>query len=155
VKEARKIGKFTVQQSPACPGPSYFHIGHSLEGSTLFAPELNYIMDIVLKLKAELAKIRLGKWVNRIRYGSNRSSVRVNFRSNAFGSGSGLGSSLVTFESVMFGSGLCLVRIEFGSGMFRVVYGSLVMIGYRTGLIWVGWHLLQCSGECQVACKSC
>ena len=47
-----------LESSPACPGPNYSHIVHSPEGNTSLAPQLNYITDIVLELKAELAKIK-------------------------------------------------------------------------------------------------
>jgi len=43
---------------PACPSPNYSHIVHSPEGKTSLAPQLNYITDIVLELKVELAKIK-------------------------------------------------------------------------------------------------
>jgi len=46
------------EPSAACPGPNYSHIVHSLEGNILLAPQLNYITNIVLELKAELAKIK-------------------------------------------------------------------------------------------------
>ena len=42
----------------ACPGPNYSHIVHSPEGNISLAPRLNYITDIVLELKVELAKIK-------------------------------------------------------------------------------------------------
>jgi len=41
-----------------CPAPNYSHIVHSPEGVTSLAPELNYLTDLVLELKTELAKIR-------------------------------------------------------------------------------------------------
>ena len=44
--------------SPSWPAHNYWHIVHSLEGTTLVAPQLNYITDIILELKAELAKIK-------------------------------------------------------------------------------------------------
>ena len=47
-----------LEASPACPGPNYSHIVHSSEGNISLAPHLNYIIDIVLELKAELAKIK-------------------------------------------------------------------------------------------------
>ena len=47
-----------LESSPACPGPNYSHIVHSPEGITSLAPQLNYITDIVLELKVELAKIK-------------------------------------------------------------------------------------------------
>ena len=46
-----------LESFPACPGPNYSHIIHSPEDLSLVAPQLNYITDIVLELKAELAKI--------------------------------------------------------------------------------------------------
>ena len=46
-----------LESSLACLGPGYSHIVHSLEGISPAAPQLNYITDIVLELKAELAKI--------------------------------------------------------------------------------------------------
>ena len=42
----------------SCPNPCYSHIVHSPEGFTILAPQLNYITDIVLELKEELAKIK-------------------------------------------------------------------------------------------------
>ena len=51
-----------------------------------------------------------------------------------FGSGSGENQVWVNFGSVMLGS----VRVEFGSSMFRVVYGSPIRIEYGSSLIWVG-----------------
>ena len=47
-----------LEASPACPGLNYSHIVHSLKGNISVAPKLNYITDIVLELKAELAKIK-------------------------------------------------------------------------------------------------
>jgi len=47
-----------LEASPACPGPNYSHIVHSLEGNISLAPQLNYIIDIILELKVELAKIK-------------------------------------------------------------------------------------------------
>ena len=47
-----------LESSSNCPNPSYSHIMHSLEGITSLAPQLNYITDIVLELKTELAKIK-------------------------------------------------------------------------------------------------
>ena len=43
----------------------------------------------------------------------------------------------------MFGSGSGSVRVEFGSGMFRVVYGNLVRIGYGLGFGsgWIRFNL--------------
>lgn len=46
-----------LELSPACPDPNCSHIVHSPEGIASLAPQLNYITDIVLELKAELAKI--------------------------------------------------------------------------------------------------
>ena len=47
-----------VESSPACVGANYSHIVHSPEGLSPIAPQLNYITDIVLELKTELAKIK-------------------------------------------------------------------------------------------------
>ena len=47
-----------LESSPTCPGPNYSHIVHSPGGLSSVAPQLNYIIDIVLELKAELAKIK-------------------------------------------------------------------------------------------------
>ena len=47
-----------LQSSNSCPNLGYSHIVHSLEGFTTLAPQLNYITDIVLELKEELAKIK-------------------------------------------------------------------------------------------------
>ena len=43
--------------SLAHPESNYSHIVHSPEDISSLAPQLNYITDIVLELKAELAKI--------------------------------------------------------------------------------------------------
>ena len=48
-----------LESSSACPGPNYSHIVHSPEGNISLAPQLNYITDIVLELKEELAKIKI------------------------------------------------------------------------------------------------
>jgi len=81
------------------------------------------------------------------------------------------------FGSIMFWSGLGSVRVKFGldhfqmsyvrvefafswggvgSGMFWVVYGSPVRIGYgvESNLGWVEFDDKQCSGECRVGFKS-
>ena len=47
-----------LESSPNCHAPNYSLIVHSLEGTTSVTPQLNYITNIVLKLKAELAKIK-------------------------------------------------------------------------------------------------
>ena len=47
-----------LQSSSSCPNPGYSHIVHSPEGFTNLAPQLNYITDIILELKEELANIR-------------------------------------------------------------------------------------------------
>jgi len=47
-----------LELSSACPSPNYSHIVHSPEGNISLAPQLNYITDIILELKAELAKIK-------------------------------------------------------------------------------------------------
>ena len=47
-----------LELSSACPSPNYSHIVHSPEGNISLALQLNYITDIVLELKAELAKIK-------------------------------------------------------------------------------------------------
>ena len=47
-----------LQSSCSCSNPGYSHIGHSPEGFTTLAPQLNYITDIVLELKDKLAKIK-------------------------------------------------------------------------------------------------
>ena len=48
-----------LELSSACPSSNYSHIVHSSEGNISLAPQLNYKTDIVLELKAELAKIKL------------------------------------------------------------------------------------------------
>ena len=48
-----------LESSPACPSPNYSHIVHSPEGISSVAIQLNYITDIVLQIKAELAKIKI------------------------------------------------------------------------------------------------
>ena len=47
-----------LESSPACLGPNYSHIVHSPECLSLVAPQLNYVANIVLELKVELAKIK-------------------------------------------------------------------------------------------------
>jgi len=47
-----------LESSPVVPGTNYSYIVHSPAGLSLVAPQLNYIIDIVLELKAELAKIK-------------------------------------------------------------------------------------------------
>jgi len=47
-----------LESSPACPRLNYSHIVHSLKGIASVAPLINYITDIILELKAELAKIK-------------------------------------------------------------------------------------------------
>ena len=76
--------------------------------------------------------LRPGKRVIWVGYGSGRSSDRVALGSIMVGSGS---VSIrvkfgfrVKFGLTMFGLGLGLVRLEFGSGIFRVTYGSPVRI---------------------------
>ena len=46
-----------LDSSPVCPGLNYSQIVRSPEGLSLIAPQLTYMTDMVLKLKAELAKI--------------------------------------------------------------------------------------------------
>ena len=48
-----------LQSSSSYPNPRYSHIVHSPEGFAGLAPQLNYITDIVLALKEELAKIKV------------------------------------------------------------------------------------------------
>ena len=48
-----------LESSPSYPGPNYSHIVYSREGVSPIAPQLNYITDIVLELKEELAKIKV------------------------------------------------------------------------------------------------
>ena len=47
-----------LESSLACPGSNYSHIVHSPKGNISLAPQLNYITNIVLELKAKLAKIK-------------------------------------------------------------------------------------------------
>jgi len=47
-----------LESSSSCPNPGYSHIMHSPKGFTTLAPQLNYITNIVLALKEELAKIK-------------------------------------------------------------------------------------------------
>ena len=47
-----------LESLPTCPAFDYSHVVHSLEGTISVIPELNYITNIILKLKAELAKIK-------------------------------------------------------------------------------------------------
>jgi len=47
-----------LESSSSCLNPGYSHIVHSPERITSLAHQLNYITDIVLELKTELAKIK-------------------------------------------------------------------------------------------------
>ena len=47
-----------LEPSASCPDPNYSHIVHSPEGITSLALQLNYLTDLVLELKVELAKIK-------------------------------------------------------------------------------------------------
>jgi len=47
-----------LEPSASCPAPNYSHIMHSPERVTSLAPQLNYLTDIVLELKDDLAKIK-------------------------------------------------------------------------------------------------
>ena len=47
-----------LEPSSAYPQPNYSHIVHSPEANISFTPQLNYITDPILELKAELAKIK-------------------------------------------------------------------------------------------------
>jgi len=47
-----------LEPSASCPTPNYSHIVHSPEGVTSLAPQLNYLTDIILELKANLVKIK-------------------------------------------------------------------------------------------------
>jgi len=47
-----------LQSSSSCPNLGHSHIMHSPERFTTMAPQLDYITNIVLKLKEELAKIK-------------------------------------------------------------------------------------------------
>jgi len=46
-----------LESSSACPEPNYSHIVHSPKELFPVAPQLTYIIDIGLELKAELAKV--------------------------------------------------------------------------------------------------
>ena len=46
------------ESSTSYPTPNYSHIVHSPEEVTSLAPQLNYSTDIILELKAEIAKIK-------------------------------------------------------------------------------------------------
>ena len=48
-----------LESSSTCPTPNYSHFVHELEGTTSIAQQLNYIIVIVLELKAELVKIKI------------------------------------------------------------------------------------------------
>jgi len=47
-----------LESSLVCSSPNYSHIVHSPEGVISLASQLNYLTNIVLELKAELAKIK-------------------------------------------------------------------------------------------------
>jgi len=46
-----------LESSASCLAPNNSHIVHSPERVTSLTPQLNYLTDIILELKAELAKI--------------------------------------------------------------------------------------------------
>ena len=48
-----------LESSPTCPPLNYSSIVHLPEGTMSVAPQLNNITDIFLKLKAELATIKI------------------------------------------------------------------------------------------------
>ena len=48
-----------LRSSLACHFAIYSHIVHILEGCTSVAPQLKYITDIILELKAKLVKIKI------------------------------------------------------------------------------------------------
>ena len=48
-----------LESASGCRAPNYTHIVHTLEGSTFLAPQLNYITDMILELKAKVAKIKV------------------------------------------------------------------------------------------------
>ena len=45
-----------LEPSASCPTPNYSHIVYSFEGVISLASQLNYLTDLVLKLKAELVE---------------------------------------------------------------------------------------------------
>jgi len=47
-----------LESSSSCLALNYSHIVHSPEGVISLAPQLNYLTDTVLELKAELAKVK-------------------------------------------------------------------------------------------------
>jgi len=47
-----------LEPSASCPTPNYSHDVHSPEGVTSLAPQLNYLTNTALELKAELAKMK-------------------------------------------------------------------------------------------------
>jgi len=75
--------------------------------------------------------------------GPGTGRVVVRFRSISGQSCSGRVRVKLRFESLLgqscSGRVRVRVRVEFGSGMFPVVCGSPVRIGYGSSLIWVGW----------------
>ena len=48
-----------LESASSCPTANSSRIVHTLEGSMSLAHQLNYITDIVLELKAKLAKINI------------------------------------------------------------------------------------------------
>ena len=48
-----------LKSSPACCDRNYSHIIHLPEGISPIAHQLNYITDIILELKVDLAKIKI------------------------------------------------------------------------------------------------
>ena len=48
------------QWSSTCPAQKFSCIVHTIEGSILVAPQLNYMTYIIFELKEELAQIKTG-----------------------------------------------------------------------------------------------
>ena len=44
-----------LELSPACPGPTYSHIVHSSGGLCPVATQLNYITDLVFRVKGRIS----------------------------------------------------------------------------------------------------
>jgi len=80
-----------LELSANCPASNYSHIVHSPEGVTSLAPQLNYLTDLVFRIKSRIAKMKAEvkeiknqlavthlSLVNEIRH-SNKSDLGISF----------------------------------------------------------------------------
>ena len=86
-------------------------------------------------------------------WGSDEVWIWVTFRLTMFRSSSGSVQVQITYGyHVWVDTGL--VQVEFGSGLFRVIYSSPIQIGYGSSGIWVEWNSVQYLGQYQVRYNS-